>query len=107
MSSLSTRLAKLEQARAQATLANTPSVFFVVIKKGDDTKPFQVEYEGCTWIQEPEESMEQFKARVIPAAMVLFKPEGRIKALGLCARRPSLSLEAWRTKYGVPDPADV
>lgn len=101
MTSLRQRIEKLEAAQKAKHGGLPVPVIFVTLGHGDRSKPLYVEYAGMTWIQEADESLEQFKARVVPAAMALFKPEGRFKTLALCARYPSLGREGWLAKHGL------
>ena len=101
MTSLRQRLQKLEAAQKAKQGGLQVPVIFATLGRGDQAKPLYVKYEGSTWVQEVDESLEQFKARVVPAAMALFKPEGRYKTLALCAKRPSLGREGWLAKHGL------
>lgn len=103
MTSIASRIAKLEQARQQQSAANTTPVFFVITNdRGDRDKPLEVRHDGRIWTQGAKEPKEVFKARVIKDALATFKPKSRLQALYLHARHPSLGQEKWLAKHGLP-----
>lgn len=102
MRHLAARVEKLERARQQNQVANTVPVFFVADGGGDRSRPLEVKHEGEQWTQDANETKEEFKDRVIAAALATFKPKHPLQALFLRACHPAIGREGREAKRGTP-----
>ena len=90
---LKKRVSELER---QASPGNNLPVSFFALRHGDETKPFFIEYEGQTWTQLPDETIEQFESRATMLARLIPASTGKIF---LCAKRPKLTPQQSRAKW--------
>lgn len=102
MSNLAARIAKLEQARQHEAEHLTAPVFTITIQRGDQSQPLTIKHELGTWTQQPGETAQQLHERAKADALPRFKPAGRLSALFLVAKRPSLGRDKWLELYGTP-----